>query len=105
LGEGADAQVHALADSEQFGSSRPAGAEHTGAVGLVDHQASAVALAALADLAQWCDVSLHREHPVDHDQHPAAVVGGALEHLLELLEAAVAKNAQLCARERAAVED
>ena len=74
-------------------------------MGLVDHQARAVALAQLADLAQRRDVALHREDAVDDDQHAAAVALRALEHLLELVQAVVAERAQLRAREQAAVED
>ena len=80
-------------------------AEHAGAVGLVDHQARAEALAQVADLGQRRDVALHREDAVDHDEDAAAVVGGALEHALELVHAVVAEGAQLGAAEQAAVED
>ena len=51
------------------------------------------------------DVALHREDAVDDDEHAAAVLGRALELLLELVEPVVAERAQLGAREQAAVED
>ena len=93
-------------DAEQLGGAGAARAEHAGAVGLVDHQARAVALAQLADLAQRRDVALHREDAVDDDQHAAAVVlRRAASIVLELVQAVVAERAQLGAREQAAVED
>ena len=42
-------------------------------VRLVDHQPCAEALAQLGDLAQGCDVALHREDAVDDDEDAAAV--------------------------------
>ena len=92
-------------DAEQLARPGAARAEHAGRVRLVDHQPRAVRLAELDDPRQGGDVALHREDAVDHDEHAAAVVCRALEHLLELVEAVVAERAQLGAREQAAVED
>ena len=90
---------------KQLAGAGAARAEHAGAVRLVDHQPRAVRLAELDDPRQGGDVALHREDAVDDDEHAAAVVDRALEHLLELVEPAVAERAQLGPREQAAVED
>jgi hypothetical protein len=45
------------------------------------------------------------EAPVHDHQHAASVARGALEHLLELVEAVVAEGAQARTRELAAVQD
>ena len=92
-------------DAEQLARAGAARAEHAGAVRLVDHQPRAVRAAELDDPRQVGDVALHREDAVDDHEHAAAVVAGALEHLLELVEPAVAERAQLRPREQAAVED
>ena len=69
---------------------------HVGEVGHVaDDRCRARASEALDDLAQRGDVALHREDPVDDDQDAAAVGLGALQHLLELVEAVVTERAQL----------
>ncbi len=72
---------------------------------LVDHQSCAVALGEGRDLGHGRDVALHREHAVDDDEHAAAVLRGALELLLELLQPVVTERAELGLREDAAVED
>ena len=105
LRERAHPQVDVVLDAEQLAGAGAAGAEHAGAVRLVDHQPRAVRLAQLDDPRQVGDVALHREDAVDDDEDAAAVVARALEHLLELVEAAVAERAQLRARQQAAVED
>jgi len=82
LRERAHPQVDAVLDPEQLGRAGAAGAEHAGAVRLVDHQPCPVLLAEVADLRQRRDVALHREDAVDDDQHAAAVLGRALERAL-----------------------
>ena len=84
---------------------RAARAQHADAVGLVDHQPRAVGAAELGDAGHVADVALHRVDAVHDHQHAAAVPGRPLEHLLELLEPAVAERPQPRARELAPVED
>ena len=63
-------------------------------MGLVDHQPGAVALAELEDRRQVAEVPLHRVDAVDDDEDPAAVLGCALEHLLQLVHPVVAEGPQ-----------
>src|SRR5438128_1126551 len=105
LGEGAHAQVGLALEAEQLAGAGAASAEDAGAVRLVDHQAGAIALAELDDAGQVADVALHREDAVDDYEHAAAIVCGALQHLLQLVHAVVAEGPQLGAGEAAAVED
>src|SRR5207248_10539987 len=92
-------------EAEQLAGTGAAGAEHADAVGLVHHQPGTEAPAELDDRRQVADVALHREDAVDDDQYAAAVAGGPLEHLLQLVHAVVAEGPQLGAGEAAAVED
>ena len=72
---------------------------------LVDHEPRAEAPAQVGDLRQRRDVALHREHAVDDDEDPAAVLLRLAERALELVHLVVAKRAQLRAAEDAAVHD
>ncbi len=54
---------------------------------------------------QVADVALHRVDAVHHHQHAAAVVGGALQHLVELVEPVVAERPQPRPRHHHAVHD
>ena len=106
LGEGAHAQVDPVLDAEQLGGPRAAGAQHAGAVGLVDHQARAVARAQLDDVGQRGDVALHREDAVDHHEHAAAVASARARGARSSLSRRLWRKGRILAREsRHAVED
>ena len=99
-------QVDPVLDAEQLGRAGAARAEHAERVGLVDHQARAVAAAELGDLGQRRDVALHREDAVDDDEDAAAVRCGAARACCSSRSRRLWRNgAQLGAREDAAVED
>ena len=72
---------------------------------LVDHQPRAVLPCQRRNGRHVADVTLHREHPVDHDQNPAAVVLGALEHRRQLVQAVVPERPDLGVRHGDAVHD
>jgi hypothetical protein len=61
-------------------------------VRLVHHEAGAEALAQIAQGRQRGHVALHGEDAVDHHQHPAPVLGGALQRVLEAVDAVVAEG-------------
>ena len=72
---------------------------------LVDQEPCPMGPAELDRPRQVADVALHREDPVDDDEDAAAVLGGAAEHLLQLVHPVVAERSELRPGEAAAVED
>src|SRR5829696_3139176 len=89
LRERAHAQIDLVLEAEELARACAAGPKDTDAVRLVDHQASAVAVAEPDDVGKVADVALHREHAIHHDEDPTAIPDGALEHLLELVHLVV----------------
>jgi hypothetical protein len=79
-------------------------AEHAEPVGVVHHQARAVAVLEFHDLGKRRQVALHREHAVDDDDL-AFVGGGVLELLLQVVHVVVAILEVLAEAEAAAVDD
>ncbi len=98
LGKRPHPQVHPILDAEQLSRSRTTLAEHSHGVRFIDHEPGAVSRAQLGDLPERGDIALHREDPVDDDEHAATVARRLLQGDLELVGAVVAKSAQLCAR-------
>ncbi|GAC1524152.1 MAG: hypothetical protein NVS2B6_10530 [Thermoleophilaceae bacterium] len=105
LRERAHAQVDLSLAAERLAGPGAARAQHPDPVCLVDEQAGTVRPAELGDARDVTDVALHREDPVDRDEHASAVGRRSLEHRLELVETVVAKRADLRSRHRDAVHD
>ena len=105
LGKRRHPQVDAILHAEQLAGAGPALPEDAERVRLIDHQPGAVALRQVGDRVQRGDVALHREHAVDDDEHPAAVLLGLLQPVLEQIQPVVAEGAKLRPREDAAVQD
>lgn len=68
LAECAHDQIHIVLEAEMVYGAAAAGAEHSYAVGFVDHHAGVVLLGQTHDLGYVGHVTFHREYAVGHDE-------------------------------------
>eukprot|EP00760_Papus_ankaliazontas_P007800 PhM_4_TR13537/c0_g1_i1/m.78788 len=80
LAEGGVDDLHFVFNAEVVGSAATARTEVTRGMRVVNHDAAAVLFGECRDLVEGCNVTVHREDAVRHDQHVAAAVavGGEL---------------------------
>ena len=71
LAQGADVEGDPAVEAEVVGGAPPVGTEHAGGMRVVDHHRSAVLLRSFHQIGKRCDVAVHAEDTVRHQQDAA----------------------------------
>ena len=101
--QGAHVKGEPTFDLKKFQRSPAVSAHDAGPVGVIDEHLGLVAFRHVKEIGKGCDVSVHAEDPLGHDQRGAARPP-ACQEAAKVVEVVVPKDAQICAAQSAAVD-